>query len=440
MNSRPLVTIADLAAPTSNALATGPFGSSIGTKTFRASGVPVIRGSNLSTDVGTRLVDDDLVFIDPELAEQFKRSQVIEGDLIFTCWGTINQVGLIDRSARYHRYVISNKQMKLTVDPEKASSIFLYYWFSGPDGQTQILSGGIGSSVPGFNLGQLRGMRVPMPPLEQQRGIASILGALDDKIDLNRRMNETLEAMARANFQDWFVTFGPTRAKQEGRRPYLAPDLWSLFPNCLDDDGKPEGWSAGTLVDVSNLNPEAWSARTMPAQIDYLDLSNAKNGEILATQQFGREDAPSRAQRVLRPGDTVVGTVRPGNRSFAFICQEGLTGSTGFAALRPQSSIFREFVYLAATADDAIDVLTHRADGAAYPAVRPDVVASLPCAVPSIAAVEAFSATTSPLMDRIAANREECRTLAATRDLLLPKLMSGELRVRDAERVAETVL
>ncbi|MFN3973534.1 MAG: restriction endonuclease subunit S, partial [Gemmobacter sp.] len=88
-----------------------------------------------------------------------------------------------------------------------------------------------------------------MPPLPEQRTIAATLGALDDKIKLNRKMNATLEAMARALFRDWFVDFGPTRAKMEGREPYLSPDLWSLFPDRLDDEGKPKGWEVSTIGD-----------------------------------------------------------------------------------------------------------------------------------------------------------------------------------------------
>jgi type I restriction enzyme S subunit len=95
------------------------------------------------------------------------------------------------------------------------------------------------ADVPRFEL--------PIPPLAEQDKIGAILDALDDKIELNRRMNETLEAMARAIFQDWFVAFGPTRAKMDGRPPYLAPDLWALFPDRLDDEGKPEGWVASTI-------------------------------------------------------------------------------------------------------------------------------------------------------------------------------------------------
>ncbi len=293
------------------------------------------------------------------------------------------------------------------------------------------------SAQAGLNKDGLAVISLPLPPLREQEAIASILTALDDKIDLNRRMNETLEAMARAIFQDWFVDFGPTRAKMEGRPPYLARDLWTLFPDRLDAEGKPEGWTNETLTTVADLNPESWSPRTMPPAIEYLDLSGCKNGEIQELQTLAREDAPSRAQRILRPGDTVVGTVRPGNRSFALIGREGITGSTGFAVLRPKHAAYREFVYLAATADDAIAFLAHRADGAAYPAVRPDTVAALPGLWPGDALHVAFSGLVAPMIDRTHANRAEASTLAATRDLLIPRLVSGELRVKDAERAVE---
>jgi type I restriction enzyme S subunit len=176
----------------------------------------------------------------------------------------------------------------------------------------------------------------------------------------------------------------------------------------------------------------------MPSAIEYLDLAGCKRGEIQELQTLAREAAPSRAQRVLRPGDTVVGTVRPGNRSFALIGREGITGSTGFAVLRPKHVGYREFLYLAATADDAIAFLAHRADGAAYPAVRPDVVVGVPSVWASHSVLLAFSGLVAPLIDRTIANRAEAQTLAATRDLLLPRLMSGALRVKDAEHAVET--
>src|SRR6185436_13111644 len=159
-----------------------------------------------------------------------------------------------------------------------------------------------------------------------------------DKIELNGRMTDTLEAMARALFKSWFVDFDPVRAKAEGRGPGLPQPLADLFPDSFEASelGEiPRGWDAATLSDLATLNPESWSSETRPAVIEYVDLSNTKCGRIDAVTNYSKGDAPSRAQRVLRPRDTIVGTVRPGNGSHALIWADGLTGSTGFAVLRP---------------------------------------------------------------------------------------------------------
>ena len=164
------------------------------------------------------------------------------------------------------------------------------------------------AAVPGLNRNHLHEATVRYPTdIGQQRAIAHVLGTLDDKIELNRRMNQTLEEMARTLFQDWFVDFGPTRAKMEGLEPYLFPELWGLFPDKLVDSelGEiPDGWKVGALSDYASLNQESWSKKTLPNEIEYVDLANTKWGTIESTQHFSGEAAPSRARRVLRPGDT----------------------------------------------------------------------------------------------------------------------------------------
>ena len=252
-------------------------------------------------------------------------------------------------------------------------------------------------------------------------------------------MNETLEGMARAIFQDWFVDFGPVRAKLEGREPYLPPELWSLFPERLVDSelGEiPEGWGVRALGELANLNPESWSKTNSPANVEYVDLANTKWGVIDSTQHFSWKDAPSRAKRVLRLGDTIIGTVRPGNGSYSLIGEDGLTGSTGFAVLRPLHPRFRELIYLSATAPDNIEWLAHRADGAAYPAVRPEVVGGTEVAIPGADAevLGWFSKLVGSILDKIEAIKIETRSLAAQRDALLPGLVSGEVGVK-VERI-----
>jgi type I restriction enzyme S subunit len=238
-------------------------------------------------------------------------------------------------------------------------------------------------------------------------------------------MNQTLEDMARALFKSWFVDFDgvPQEDMQESELGLI-----------------PKGWRVGILVDFATLNPEAWTKQTRPDEILYVDLSNAKWGRIESITPYAAEDSPSRAQRVLRPNDTIVGTVRPGNGSYAFIDEAGLTGSTGFAVLRPKREEYAVFVYLVATAPGNIDRLANLADGGAYPAVRPEVVASTRVVVADEKMVATFSQHISPMLKSIAHNERESRTLAQLRDTLLPKLISGELRVRDAEHIAEKTI
>jgi type I restriction enzyme S subunit len=321
---------------------------------------------------------------------------------------------------------------------------FVYYWLKAhTDELKRHASGSTFGELSGNALKQIV---ISLPPLPEQRAIAHILGTLDDKIELNRRMSETLEQMARALFESWFVDFDPVRAKMEGRwqrgqsLPGLPAHLYDLFPARLVDSelGEiPEGWEVGTLADFSTLNPEVWTQETRPGRIKYVDLSNTKWGRIEVVTSYEAAKAPSRAQRVLRPADTIVGTVRPANGSYAFISESGLTGSTGFAVLRPRTAHQAEFVYLAATAADNIETLAHLADGAAYPAVRPQVVAATAIVRPPDEVLVLFSRTAGPILAKVAQNERESRTLAALRDTLLPKLISGELRLKDAERFVE---
>jgi len=316
---------------------------------------------------------------------------------------------------------------------------YLYWLLRTPQYRSYCRAHATGTT----NLGLAREdfLAFPAPePTPTQCQIVDALSALDDKIEQNRWMRETLEAMARALFKSWFVDFEPVRAKAEGRwrrgesLPGLPAHLWDLFPDSFEDSelGEiPKGWAVGTLGDLSALNPEVWTRETRPTELNYVDLSNTKWGRIDAVIPYQAAAAPSRAQRVLRPADTIIGTVRPGNGSYAFINENGLTGSTGFAVLRPRMETYAEFVYLAATAADNIDTLAHLADGAAYPAVRPEVVAATPIIRSSYAVFNGFSRAASLLLKKITQNERESRTLATLRDALLPKLISGELRLTD---------
>ena len=298
-----------------------------------------------------------------------------------------------------------------------------------------------GAAQPKLNKRTLNQIALPIPPVAERLAINATLGALDDKIELNRRIAGTLEEMARALYRSWFVDFDPVRARAAGLAPaHMDAATAALFPDRFGVDGLPDGWVEGSLGSIAALDPEKWSSKSNPGILRYVDLAGVKRGVIGQVVDYTWSEAPSRARKVLRAGDTIVGTVRPGNNSFAFISDEGLTGSTGFAHLRPMRQHDRTVLYLAATDAENIAALTHAADGAAYPAVRPAVVAdSLLLIAPETVRI-AFEHIAGPLIDRAEAAKRESRTLAALRDALLPKLMSGELTVREAEsRVGELV-
>ena len=338
-------------------------------------------------------------------------------------------------------FAVGQNLVLLRSDGENIIKPFLRWLSRGPEWWAQVEKYiNAGAVFDSLTCAEIPEFRLPIPPLSDQHAIAHILGTLDDKIELNRRMNATLEAMARALFKSWFVDFDPVRAKMAGRDTGLPTEVDDLFPDRLVDSelgGIPEGWCASTLKDVALLNPESWSKESAPDRILYVDLANTKWGNIHGVQMYSWADAPSRGRRVLRRGDTIVGTVRPGNGSYALIDRDGLTGSTGFAVLRPTNPGEREIVWCAATSHDAIDRLGRLADGGAYPAVNQKAVLDTPVALPHARIRLAFSSCAAPLLNRLQANQREARTLGLLRDALLPRLVSGELRIRGIDRACE---
>ena len=334
---------------------------------------------------------------------------------------------------------ITNLSIVLTPDESKVAKRLLYWALKGTD--THRLR--TGSAQAQIVIGSLEKLTVTIPcRMGEQLGIAAVLDALDDRIALLRETNATLEAIAQALFKSWFVDFDPVRAKQQGLAPAgMGEATAALFPDSFEDSALgsvPKGWRVGALDDLADLNARSWSGRNHPERVQYLDLANVKDNEVAAVSELAFDVAPSRARRALRNGDTIVGTVRPGNRSFAFIDEpvQHLTASTGFAVLSPKVVENTAFVYLAATQDASIEQLAHLADGGAYPAVRPDVVSALACVVPSAEVLRVFNSVARPLLEKVSANQRQAQTLATLRDTLLPRLISGQLRLPEAEALA----
>ena len=309
------------------------------------------------------------------------------------------------------------------------------------------------SHASGTTFGELSGstlkqLRFLFPPLPEQRAIAHILGTLDDKIELNRRMSETLEAMARALFKAWFVDFEPIRAKMEGRwhrgesLPGLPAHLYDLFPDRLGDSelGEiPEGWELVSLPELIEINPPRPLRKGRVAP--YLDMANMPT----------RGHAPSGiSERTFvsgvrfTNGDTLVARITPslenGKTAFVDFLQDGQVGwgSTEYIVLRPKPPLPEEFAYCLARSETFRDFAIQNMTGTSG-RQRVQVDSLLHFRLPRVpaAVAEVFGSMVKPLFARSSAAVRESHTLAALRDALLPKLISGELRVKDAERFVE---
>ena len=290
---------------------------------------------------------------------------------------------------------------------------------------------------------EVKAFHVAVPSLDVQRLVADVLGEIDDRIDVLSQMNVTLQSLALATFKSWFVDFDPVHSKAQGQEPAgMDVETAALFPNSLQESELgpiPKGWTAGSLADLAVLNARSWNARTAPEEVLYVDLAGVKANVFDRPQRYGFADAPSRARRELRDGDTLVGTVRPGNGSFGFVSEPeiGLTGSTGCAVLSPGDPSSTSFIYLCATRPENIDRLSTLADGGAYPAVRPEVVHRTPCVIPTAEVLKAFEAFASPLLRKAAANAKRAALLADIRDTMLPRLLSGRLRLPEWQQELE---
>ena len=330
--------------------------------------------------------------------------------------------------------------MKITLDRQKVDPLFCYYFLRSAEGRVEILrfSSSVGTPGIGQPLTSLRQFRVPVPPLPEQRAIAATLGALDDKIELNRRMNATLESMARALFRDWFVDFSPTRAKMEGREPYLSPDLWSLFPDRLDDEGKPEGWEVSTIGDevrvVGGSTPSTKEPAFWDGGINWAtpkDLSTHSAPVLLETARTITEAGLAKISSGLLP----VGALLLSSRApigYLAIAEVPVAINQGFIGMICDRRISNVFTWLWTL--ENIEAIKAKANGSTFQEISKGNFRPLPVIVPPTPVLQAFDTVAKPLYERIAKNERASRTLARTRDLLLPRLMSGELRLSEIDQ------
>ena len=292
------------------------------------------------------------------------------------------------------------------------------------------------AAVPGLNRNHLHEESARLPTdVGEQRAIAHVLGSLDDKIELNRRMNETLEAMARALFKSWFVDFDPVRAKMEGRDTGLPQDIAELFPDRMVDSelGQiPEGWEVSSLVEVAALRREGTDPAGEASDTPYIGLADMPRGSIALTD-WGKIGTVSSRKSAFKTGDILFGKLRPYFHKVGIAPVDGFC-STDIVVLSARKPQWSSFVLTCVSSSAFVAHTSQTATGTKMPRTSWQAMSGYELCRPTDAIASGFQRSVSPMLGRIVGNVHESRTLAALRDALLPKLISGEVRVPATDR------
>ncbi len=436
-------TVGEIAAPVHNALVGGPFGSNLVSSDYVEAGVPVIRGQNM----GGRWVGGEFAYVTEAKANSLEANIARPGDVVFTQRGTLGQVSLVPPMG-IDRYLVSQSQMKLTVNRKLADPLFIYYVFSTAEQQDYIRQNAIQTGVPHTNLGILRGTPVLLPPPPEQRAIAHILGTLDDKIELNRRLNETRAGRAGGLSRRGVVYAPPAPPSPPPRDPGLPKPLADLFPDSFEgaELGEiPRGWAIKRLDDLFALD------KGLSYKGQHIDRGGTPMVNLGCFLGQGRFDlgvlkgykGEFEPRHTVRQGDLVLantditqrrevigspGVIPPTRDGAELIFTHHVFAARFHKGLEP----WRDFAFHTLLRAAFRERATGFATGTTVLALPRDAVLAFHFAAPPRPLLEAFSGVAHSFLAREWDSEAECRTLAVLRDTLLPKLISGELRVRAA--------
>lgn len=402
-NNWRLLTVDEIKSKGKKSIISGPFGSNISSKYFVNQGVPVIRGNNLSLNIGIRFNDNGFVYITDEKANELN-TWATKDDLIFTAVGTIGQVGILTGKEKYDKYIISNKQLRVTVDAEIVLPIFAYYWFASESMVDQIEQRNTGSSVPLINLSVLKSLSIPIPPIEEQKAIASVLSSLDDKIDLLHRQNTTLERMAETLFRQWFV--------EEAQEDWEEVNITKLFDVRDGTHDSPKQKKIGKpLITSKHINGNR------------LDFESAY---LISDEDFEKINQRSKVDK----NDILISMI--GTIGLIYLEQ---SDEVNYAIKNvglfktSQNPNWMAYTYFWLKSHLGRQFLDEHISGSTQEYVSLGSFRSITFKKPPIEKLEEFNKVANGYLHKIKNNSAQIQTLEKLRDNLLPKLMNGEVKV-----------
>lgn len=400
-------------------------------------GVPVVRVNNFRNG---RLDTSDVLRVSMSIEEKYSRSRLRGGELLVSLVGTLGQTAIAPDTLRGWNVARAVGVIPLRSDVDKR---WIHFVLRSKEAQEFIQIHANTTVQATFNLRDLAQLPVPLPPDDLRSHFTTLLSALDDKIELNRQLNNTLEAMALAIFKSWFIDFDPVRAKMAGRNTGLAPELAALFPDSLADSefGEvPNGWSFSTIGAetevVGGNTPSTKDSCFWDGTFAFAtpkDLSGLDSPFLLNTERRLTKEGVERVSSGVLPVDTVLMSSRA-PIGYVAIARIPVSINQGFAGIKCTRKIGPIFTYFWAKFSKTI--IEGRASGSTFLEISKGTFREVEVLRPDETLLSAFEKVATPLFDRIESGVRESATLAALRDFLLPKLMSGEIRVEDAEKLA----
>lgn len=392
-------------------------------------GVPLITAKIVK---GGRIETPD-EFIDPAEYHEWMRRGVPEvGDVIITTEAPLGEVAQLSDS----RIALAQRVILLRGKRGLLDNTYLKYLLMSDEMQGQLASRASGTTVVGIKQSELRKVALTLPSVGEQEIIAAVLGSLDDKIERNRRTGRALECLARAMFKAWFVEFEPVKAKATGAAgfPGIPPAAFAALPDRLTDSRVgpvPQGWAPGPMGDVG----EQRRVQVAPGEIDgetpYIGLEHMPRRDI-ALSEWGTAASVTSSKFRFRRGDVLFGKLRPYFHKVGPAPVDGVC-STDIIVLYPKRPEYAAWLLMSISSDDFVAHTDRSSAGTKMPRTNWNDMAAFVATVPCSALASAFQERAGPMLELIAASIHGSRKLAALRDYLLPRLLSGRVRVRPSQ-------
>lgn len=425
MSKKKKLKLNELAAP-GRSVISGPFGSNIGQRFFQDSGVPVIRGNNLTTDF-RKFNDDGFVFLTEEKADELK-ADAIRGDILFTAAGTIGQVGMIPQSSKYTRYVISNKQLRFRVNPEIADPEYVYYWLASPWIYKTIVNRNTGSTVPLINLGIIKSLPIFLSEsIIEQKKISKILSLIDEKITLNSHIIGELEAMAKTLYDYWFVQFD---FPDTNGKPYKSSGGKIVYSPIFKRE-IPEGWNISKVGSVTKTELGGTPSTKVNsywenANIPWLSSAETASFPIVSAEQMITQTGIDNSAATLLPKGTVVISIvryiRPSILGLDAATNQSVVG------IRENENLKYSFIYPYFC--NEVPRLMGLRGGAQQPHINKRTIDDSPIAIPPSNILESYYKIADPVYKEIINLGFQNNELTKLRDWLLPMLMNGQVTIK----------